>query len=60
MQQSKTFNSYLLAKIIQLHHNAVTNSQYSRKETVELNPVPADITEDVLEENIFNRNECYS
>ena len=28
----------------------MTNSQYS--ETIELNPVPADITEDVLEENI--------
>ena len=42
----------LLARIIQLEHNAVTNSQYSRRETIELNPVPADITEDVLEENI--------
>ena len=30
----------------------MTNSQYSRRETIELNPVPADITEDVLEENI--------
>ena len=42
----------LLARIVQLEHNAVTNSQYSRRETIELNPVPADITEDVLEENI--------
>ena len=60
MQQTKNCNSYLLAKIIQLHRNAVTTSQYSRKETVELNPVPADIIEDVLGENIFNRSECYS
>ena len=30
----------------------MTNSQYSRRETIELNPVPADITEDVLQENI--------
>ena len=30
----------------------MTNSQYSRRETIELNPVPADITEDVLEENV--------
>ena len=30
----------------------MTNSQYSRRETLVLNPVPADITEDVLEENI--------
>ena len=30
----------------------MTNSQYSRRETIQLNPVPANITEDVLEENI--------
>ena len=30
----------------------MTNSQYSKRETIELNPVPADIT-DVLEENVF-------
>ena len=53
LQQSKKFNSDLLIRIIiQLERNAVTNSQYSRRETIELNPVPADITEDVLEENI--------
>ena len=28
------------------------NPQYDRRETIELNPVFADITEDVLEENI--------
>ena len=48
----KSFNSYLLTRIIQLEHNAVTNSQYSRRETIELNPVPAEIYEDVLEESI--------
>ena len=42
----------MLTRIIQLERNAVTNFQYSRRETIELNPVPADITEDVLEENI--------
>ena len=30
----------------------MTNSKYSRRETIELNPVPADITEYFLEENI--------
>ena len=30
----------------------MTNSQYSSREAIELNPVSADITEDVLEENI--------
>ena len=52
LQQCKKFNSHLLTRIIQLEHNAVTDSQYSRRETLELNPVPANITEDVLEENV--------
>ena len=52
LQQCKKFNSHLLTRIIQLERNAVTNSKYSRRETIELNPVPVDITEDVLEENL--------
>ena len=52
LQQCKKFNSHLLTKIIQLEGNAVADSQYSRRETIELNPVPADITEDFLEENL--------
>ena len=52
LQQCKKFNSHLLTRIIQLECNAVTNSQYSRRETIELNSVPADISEDVLKENI--------
>ena len=52
LQQCKSFSSHLLTRIIQLEHNAVTNSQYSRRETIELNPVPAEIHEDVLEESI--------
>ena len=52
LQQCKKFNSHLLTRIIQLEHNAVTDSQYSRRETLELNPVPANITEDVFEENV--------
>ena len=39
LQRCKKFNSHLLTRIIQLEHNAVTNSQYSRRETIELNPV---------------------
>ena len=39
-------------RIIQFEHNAVTNSQYSRQGTIELNPVPAEIHEDVLEDSI--------
>ena len=52
LEQCKKFNSRLLTKIIQLERNAVKNPQYGRRETIELNPVFADITEDVLEENI--------
>ena len=52
LQQCKSFNSHLLTRMIQLEHNAVTNSQYSRRETIELNPVPAEIHENVLEESI--------
>ena len=52
LQQSKSFNSHLLTRIIQLERNTVTNSQQSRREKIELNPVPAEIHEDVLEESI--------
>ena len=52
LQQCKSYSSHLLARIIQVERNAVTNSQYSRRETIELNPVPAEIHEDVLEESI--------
>ena len=51
LQQCKSYNSHLLTRIIQLK-NAVTNSQYSRREAIELNPVPAEIYEDILEDNI--------
>ena len=52
LQQCKSFNSHPLTRIIQLERIAVTNSQYSRRETIELDPVPAEIHEDVLEESI--------
>ena len=43
LQQCKSCNSHLLTRIIQFDRNAVTNSQYSRRETIELNPAPAEI-----------------
>ena len=52
LQRCKKCNSHLLTKIIQLERNAGTKLQCCRKGTIELNPVPADITEDVVEENI--------
>ena len=50
LQQCKSFNSHLLNRIIQLERNAVTNSQYNR--TTEVNPVPAEIQNDVLEASV--------
>ena len=52
LQQCKKFNSHLLTRVIQLERNAVASSQYGRRETIELNPVPADITDAALEENV--------
>ena len=52
LQQCKKINSHLLKRVVQLERNAVASSQYSRRETIELNPVPADITGDALEENV--------
>ena len=49
LQHCKSYNCHLLTRIIQLERNAVTNSQYSRRETTELSPVPAEIHEDVLD-----------
>ena len=43
LQQCKSCNSHLLTRIIQFDRNAVTNSQYSRRETIELSLVPAEI-----------------
>ena len=50
LKQFERFNSHLPARIIQLEYNAVTNSQYSRRETIKLKHGSAE-TKDVLEEN---------
>ena len=52
LQQYRKFNSHLLTRITQLECNVVANSQYCRRKAIELNPVPADITEDVFEKNV--------
>ena len=36
-----------------MERNPLTNSQYSRRETIELNPAPVKIHEDVLEKSIY-------
>ena len=45
-------NSLLYSRIVQLEKNAVSNAQYHRRETLELNPVPQDIHDNVLEDTI--------
>ena len=52
LQQCESFNSHLRNRIIQLECNAVTNSQYIRRETIEVNLVLTEIQDDVLEASI--------
>ena len=52
LQQCKSFNSHLLTRIIQLQRRSAINPKYRRRETIEFNPVPAEIHGDVLEESI--------
>ena len=53
LQQCKIVDCYLFTRIIELKRNYVTNCQYSRKETIELNPVPVKIHQDVLEKIVY-------
>ena len=46
-------NSLLLERVYQLVRNAVSNSQYHRRETLEMNPVPSAIEDNVLEETVY-------
>ena len=45
-------NELLLESITQLEHNNLNNAQYNRRETLEINPVPSDIADDVLEQSV--------
>ena len=53
LQISRNCNFHLLQRIIQLEMNAVTNSQYHRRETIEINLAPESPWDEVMEENIF-------
>ena len=52
LQISRNCDNHLLQRIIQLERNEVTNSQYHRRETVEINPVPESLEDEILEENV--------
>ena len=45
-------NELLLECITQLEHNNMNNTQYNRRETLEINPVLSDIADDVLEQSV--------
>ena len=49
---TKKCNSLLYSCIVQLEKNAVNNAHYQRRETLELNSVPQDIHNNVLEDTI--------
>ena len=49
---SKNCNRLLGERIVQLERNAVNNAQYHRRESLEINPVPASIDDDVLESSV--------
>ena len=45
-------NDLLVERITQLERNNLNNAQYPRRETLEINPVPSDIANDVLEQSL--------
>ena len=45
-------NSLLPKRLCRLERNAVSNSQYHRRETLEINPAPSAIQENVLEKTV--------
>ena len=49
---SKRCNDLLLECITQLERNNLNKAQYNRRETLEINPVPSDIADDVLEQSV--------
>ena len=53
LQSSKNCNQLLSERIVQLERNAVNNAQCHCSESLEINPVPASIGNDVLESSIY-------
>ena len=49
---SKKCNLLLKQRVTELERNAVSTSQYHRRETIEVNPVPTDIDDESLEESV--------
>ena len=49
---ARNCNKLLTERVVQLERNAVTNAQYHRRESVEVNPVPPSISDEELEVSI--------
>ena len=49
---ARNCNKLLTERVVQLERNAVTNAQYHRRESVEVNPVPPSTNDEELEMNI--------
>ena len=49
---TRNCNRLLTKRVVQLESNAVTNAQYHRRESVEVNPITPSISDDELELNI--------
>ena len=49
---SRRCNDLLLESITQFERNNLNNAQYNRRKTLEINPVPYDIADDVLEQSL--------
>ena len=45
-------NDLLVERITQLERNNQNDAQYTRKKILEINPVPSDIADDVLEQSV--------
>ena len=45
-------NDLLVERITQLERNNLNNAQYTRRETLEINPVSSDIVDDILEQSL--------
>ena len=49
---SKKYNRLLSERIVQLERNTVNNAQYHHRQSLEINPVPASIGDDVPESSV--------
>ena len=49
---SKNCNRLLSERIVQLERNAVNNAQYHCREPIEINPLPASISNEELKDNV--------